>query len=152
MSQGSKRSLTVSRLFRGQMKGVFYMEHKKRLHVSYKRGEYPLFFKHGVLEELRLVEHTQEEAYFHKVNQALLAALRQQDRTKLEHTRQQYEQRRCSHCGKPLRETSYHHVQVQECPSYHGIWLDHDTLYKSKASKEGNWLQCLFEAFILADV
>jgi hypothetical protein len=134
------------------MKGVFYMEQKKHPHVSRKMGEYPLFFKHDVLEELRLAEHAQEEAYFHRVNQALLAALRQQDTTKLEQTRQQYEQRRCPHCGKPLQETSYHHVQVQECPSCHGIWLDQDTLHKSKESKEGNWLQRLFEAFLLADV
>jgi DNA repair exonuclease SbcCD ATPase subunit len=134
------------------MKGVFYMEQKKHPHVSRKMGEYPLFFKHDVLEELRLAEHAQEEAYFHKVNQALLAALRQQDTTKLEQTRQQYEQRRCPHCGKPLQETSYHHVQVQECPSCHGSWLDHDTLHQSKASKEGNWLQRLFEVFLLADV
>ena len=128
------------------------MEQKKRPHVSHKVGEYPLFFKHDVLEELRLAEHAQEEAYFHKVNQALLAALRQQDTTKLEHTRQQYEQRRCPHCGKPLQETSYHDVQVQECPSCHGVWLDKDTLHKTRESKEGNWLQRLFKAFLLADV
>jgi len=48
------------------MKGVFYMEQKKRPHVSHKAGEYPLFFKHDVLEELRLAERVQEEAYFHK--------------------------------------------------------------------------------------
>jgi phage FluMu protein Com len=134
------------------MKGAFYMEQKKRPHVSHKVGEYPLFFKHNVLEELRLAEHAQEEAYFHKVNQALLAALRQQDATKLEQTRQQYEQRRCPHCGKPLQETSYHHVQVQECPHCGGVRLDQDTLQKSRESKEGNWLQRLFEAFLLADV
>jgi len=128
------------------------MEQKKRPHVSHKVGEYPLFFKHNVLEELRLAEHAQEEAYFHKVNQALLAALRQQDATKLEQTRQQYEQRRCPHCGKPLQETSYHHVQVQECPHCGGVRLDQDTLQKSRESKEGNWLQRLFEAFLLADV
>jgi len=152
MSQGSKRPLTASGFFRGQMKGVLYMEQQKRPHVSLKMGEYPLFFKHDVLEELRLAEHAQEEAYFHKVNQALLEALRQQDMTKLEQTRQQYEHRRCPHCGKPLQETPYHHVQVQECPSCHGIWLHQDTLQKSKESKAGNWLQRLFEAFLLADV
>src|SRR5437899_10884697 len=100
MRHGSKRALTASRCFCGQMKGVLYMEQKKRPHVSHKMGEYPLFFKHDVLEELRLAEHAQEEAYFHRVNQALLDALRQQDTTKLEQTRQQYEQRRCPHCGK----------------------------------------------------
>ena len=105
-----------------------------------------------MLEELRSAEHAQEEAYFHRVNQALLAALRQQDTTKLEQTRQQYEHRRCPHCGKPLQETPYHGVQVQECPSCHGIWLDKDTLQKSRESKEGNWLQRLLEAFLLADV
>ena len=128
------------------------MEQKKRPHVSHKMGEYPLFFKHDVLEELRLAEHAQEEAYFHRVNQALLEALRQQDTTKLEQTRQQYEQRRCAHCGKPLQETSYHDVQVQECPHCGGIWLDKDTLHKSRGANEGNWLQRLFEAFLLADV
>ena len=66
MSQGSKGTLIASRCFRGQMKGVFYMEQKKRPHVSHKAGEYPLFFKHDVLEELRLAERVQEEAYFHK--------------------------------------------------------------------------------------
>ena len=68
LSQGSEGTLTASRFFRGQMKGVFYMEQKKRPHASHKMGEYPLFFKHDVLEELRLAEHAQEEAYFHKVN------------------------------------------------------------------------------------
>ena len=128
------------------------MEPKKHPHVSHKAGEYPLFGKHDVLEALHLAEHAQEEAYFHRVNQALLDALRQQDTTKLEQTRQQYEQRHCPHCGKPLQETSYHHVQVQECPSCHGIWLDQDTLQKPREAKEGNWLQRLFEAFLLADV
>src|SRR5262245_35399242 len=128
------------------------MEQKKRSHVSHKMGEYPLFFKHDVLEELRLAEHAQEEAYFHKVNQALLAALRQQDMTKLKQTRQQYEHRRCPSVGKPLQETSYHHLQVQEFPNCRGIWLDQDILQKSRESKEGNWLQRLFEAFILVGV
>ena len=31
------------------------MEPKKRSHVSHKMGEYPLFFKHDVLEELRRI-------------------------------------------------------------------------------------------------
>ncbi len=52
------------------------MESKKHPHVSHKAGEYPLFGKHDVLEALHLAEHAQEEAYFHKVNQALLATLR----------------------------------------------------------------------------
>jgi hypothetical protein len=60
------------------------MEPKKYPHVSHKAGEYPLFGKHDVLEALHLAEHAQEEAYFHKVNQALLAALRQQDAAELE--------------------------------------------------------------------
>jgi uncharacterized paraquat-inducible protein A len=128
------------------------MEQKKRSHVSHKMGEYPLFFKHDVLEELRLAEHAQEEAYFHKVNQALLAALRQQDMTKLKQTRQQYEHRRCPRCGKPLQEASYHHLQVQECPNCRGIWLGQDVLQKSRESKEGNWLQRLFEEFLLVGV
>src|SRR5688572_21753103 len=84
LSQGSEGALTASRCFRDQMKGVSGMEQKKRPHASHKVGEYPLFFKHDVLEELRLAEHAQEEAYFHRVNQALLAALRQQDTTQPE--------------------------------------------------------------------
>jgi len=128
------------------------MEQKKHPHISHRLGEYPLFFKHDVLEELRLAEHAQEEAYFHKVNQALLEALRQQDAAQREQTRQQYEQRRCPHCGTPLRETSYHHVQSQECPRCHGLWLDKETLQKARESQQGNWLQRMLESFFLADV
>jgi Zn-finger nucleic acid-binding protein len=72
--------------------------------------------------------------------------------TKLKQTRQQYEHRRCPRCGKPLQEASYHHLQVQECPNCRGIWLDQDILQKSRESKEGSWLQRLFEAFLLVGV
>jgi len=128
------------------------MEPKKHPHVSHKAGEYPLFGKHDVLEALHLAEHAQEEAYFHKVNQALLAALRQQDATELEQALRQYAQMRCPHCGEPLQETPYHHVRVPECPRCGGIWLDKGTLEKLIGPKEGNWLQRLFEASLLADV
>ena len=128
------------------------MKPKKHPHVSQKVGEYPLFGKHDALEALHLAEHAQEEAYFHKVNQALLAALRQQDATELEQALRQYAQMRCPHCGEPLQETSYHHVLVPECPRCGGIWLDKGMLEKLIGPKEGNWLQRLFEAFLLADV
>ena len=128
------------------------MKPKKHPHVSHKVGEYPLFGKHDVREALHLAEHAQEEAYFHKVNQALLAALRQKDVTELEQALRQYVQMRCPHCGEPLQETSYQHVLVPECPRCGGIWLDKGILEKLIGPKEGNWLQRLFEAFLLADV
>ena len=55
-------------------------------------------------------------------------------------------------CGEPLQETSYHHILVPECPRGSGIWLDKGVLEKLIGPKEGNWLQRLFEAFLLADV
>jgi PHP family Zn ribbon phosphoesterase len=128
------------------------MEPKKHPHVSHKVGEYPLYGKHDVLEALHLAEHAQEDAYFHKVNQALLAALRQQDTAKLEQALRQYVQMRCPRCGEPLQETTYQHIGGQECPSCGGIWLDKGTLEKLGESKEGNWLERMFEAFLRADM
>ena len=128
------------------------MEPKKHPHVSHKAGEYPLYGKHDVLEELHLAERAQEEAYFHRINQALLDALRRQDAVELEQALRQYAQMRCPHCGEPLQETSYRHIEGKECPSCGGMWLDKGTLEKLGESKEGNWLERLFEAFLRADV
>lgn len=69
-----------------------------------------------------------EEEYFHKQEQELLAARRAEaalakaaaDREAVK----QLHYMHCPKCGAMLTTETYHRVQVDRCPDCHGIWFD----------------------------
>ena len=101
-------------------------------------------------EKLRLAERAQEESYFRKVNEELLAALRTKDAEALAQAIRQHVHMRCPKCGESLQELPYRQIKVDECGGCHGIWLDRGELETLVGPKEGRWLQRFYEAFMPA--
>jgi hypothetical protein len=101
-------------------------------------------------EKLRLLERARENAYFRKMDQELVARLRQQDATELEEAIRIFTHMRCPNCGEPLQEVTYHQVKIDECIGCGGIWLDKGELEQLAGPKEEGWLQRFYETFFPA--
>jgi hypothetical protein len=99
-------------------------------------------------EKLRLAERGRENAYFRKLNQALLEQLRQQDAEALETAIRAYTHMRCPKCGEPLQEKTHHRITVDECLGCGGVWLDKGEIETLTGPREEGWLQRFYEVFI----
>jgi DNA repair exonuclease SbcCD ATPase subunit len=51
---------------------------------------------------------------------------------------------RCPRCGKPLRAMKHHGVEVEECPTGHGMWLDRGEIEVVASRERDSWLGKLF--------
>ena len=124
------------------------MKDPKRRFASKRATPNPMTISHDPLEELRLAERAQEDAYFRKVDQELIAALRQQNQKEIERQIKQYTHMRCPKCGNALNEMPYRKVKVDVCRGCGGIWLDKGELETLAGSREDGWLQRFFEGIM----
>ncbi|ETX01343.1 MAG: hypothetical protein ETSY1_07755 [Candidatus Entotheonella factor] len=124
------------------------MKPKKRPAAAKHAKSNPMFASHDPLEALELAERAQEDVYFRKVDQELIAALRQKNAEEVEKAIKQYTHMRCPACGAVLHEVSYRKIKVDECADCGGIWLDQGELETLAGPREGPWQQRLFEAFL----
>ena len=81
-------------------------------------------------DKLRKKEKGEEDRYFAEQEEAAFRKLREQ----------RAERVRCPRCGQPLVMVSVHGVKVDECPSGHGMWLDHRDIETIAKRERDSWL------------
>jgi uncharacterized protein len=91
-------------------------------------------------DKLREVEKAREDKFFGDRDQALLLKLKTEIGAKEERAIRELTHMRCPKCGEPLTSTTRLEVGIDECPSGHGIWLDHGELEKLTAQEISEWL------------
>ena len=107
-----------------------------------------MFSTHDPLEELNRAERAQEDAYFRKLDQELMVALREKNAGEIEQAIRTYTRMRCPKCGEPLAETPSRWGVIDACPGCGGIWLDKGEWEGLVGAKEDGWLQRLFAGLI----
>lgn len=87
-------------------------------------------------DKLRKKEKGEEDRYFAEREEAALRKLREQRAA----VGTSAERMRCPQCSQPLVTVSEHGVKVDECPSGHGMWLDHHDLETIAKREHDSWL------------
>jgi rubrerythrin len=90
--------------------------------------------------KLRDVEHAREEQFFAERDRKLVEELRRAKSEEAEATLKAAAQMRCPKCGTRLQQHSHHGVTVEECPSCHGVWLDHGELQAMARKENDGWI------------
>ena len=91
-------------------------------------------------DKLRDAERAREDVYFAERDRELLAKLHHAKEGETEDVLKQAAHMRCPKCGERLRKRSFHAVDVEECPSCHGMWLDQGELEKIGHQETGGWI------------
>lgn len=124
------------------------MEPRKKPIQPKKSNVQLMFNTHDPLEELNRAERAQEDNYFRKLDQELMAALREKSAEEIEQAIRTYTRMRCPKCGEPLEATLERRVMIDACPGCGGIWLDKGEWEGLVGPKEPGWLQRLFAGLI----
>jgi rubrerythrin len=91
-------------------------------------------------DKLREVERAREEQYFKKRDEELINKLREQKEEKPGAETGAAGLDRCPKCGVQLQRREQHRVEVDECPSCGGIWLDRGELEEIARRESDGWL------------
>ncbi|HLK12771.1 MAG TPA: zf-TFIIB domain-containing protein [Candidatus Binatia bacterium] len=91
-------------------------------------------------EKLQDKERAEEDRYFKKRDQELLAKLRTSQRAAGEDEVRELARDRCPRCGARLAAVKHHGVAVEECPAGHGTWVDHGSLETIAQRERDSWL------------
>lgn len=94
-------------------------------------------------DKLREVERAREEQFFKKRDEELISKLREKKDDVAETEAQAASQDRCPKCGTPLQRREYLEVEVDECPSCGGVWLDQGELEEIARRESDGWLSRL---------
>jgi uncharacterized C2H2 Zn-finger protein len=124
------------------------MEPRKPPIKPKKNNAQLMFSTHDPLEELNRAERAQENEYFRKLDQDLVAVLREKNAGEIEQAIRTYTRMRCPKCGEPLEATLDHRTMIDACPGCGGIWLDKEEWEGLVGPKAHGWLQRLFAALI----
>jgi hypothetical protein len=95
-------------------------------------------------DKLREKERADEDLYFAKRDRQLMEKLRQQDDAGREAELQDLARGRCPRCGERLTHRVIEDVEVDECASHHGMWLDRGELEILSQREGESWLGRLF--------
>ena len=91
-------------------------------------------------EKLRDVEKGRENKFFADRDRELLQKLKAQAGTQEEQAVRELARMRCPKCGERLKNRSHLGVEIEECPTGHGIWLDTGELEKLTERESAGWL------------
>jgi hypothetical protein len=91
-------------------------------------------------DKLRDVEKAREDKFFADRDRELLLKLKGQANSEEEQAVRELARMRCPKCGERLVTRSEHQVEIDACPSGHGIWLDDGELEKLTARESTGWL------------
>jgi predicted Zn-ribbon and HTH transcriptional regulator len=91
-------------------------------------------------DKLRDVERGREDQYFAQRDRELVERLRRAKAGEAEATLKEAALMRCPKCGTRLEQHSLHGVSVDECPSCHGMWLDHPQLTELGRREDEGWI------------
>jgi hypothetical protein len=110
-----------------------------------KKSDVQLMFNsHDPLAERQRADRAQENDYFRKLDQELIAALRDKSAAEIEQVIRQYTRMRCPKCGEPLEERLARQATIDACPGCGGIWLEKGAWEVFVGPQEHGWLQRLF--------
>lgn len=124
------------------------MEPRKKPIQPKKSNAQLMFSTHDPLEDLNRAERVQEDDYFRKLDQELMAALRDKSAEEIEQAIRTYTRMRCPQCGEPLEATLERRVMIDACPGCGGIWLEKGEWEGLVGPNEQGWLQRLFAGLI----
>jgi hypothetical protein len=91
-------------------------------------------------DKLRDVEKAREDKFFADRDRELLLKLKAQTGDEEEQSIRALAKMRCPKCGDRLTTRTQLEVDLDECPSGHGIWLDTGELEKLTARESSGWL------------
>jgi rubrerythrin len=95
-------------------------------------------------DKLRDAERAREEQFFKQRDQELLEKLRENMGAEAEAAAQVAVQGRCQKCGARLTGREQQGIEIDECPSCGGVWLDSGELEKLAGGESDGWLGRLF--------
>jgi Transcription factor zinc-finger len=91
-------------------------------------------------DKLKDRERAEEDLYFAKRDRELVEKMRGQDDAGREAAARELARGRCPRCGQRLAHRSIDGVEVDECASCRGIWLDEGE-FEALSRREGeSWL------------
>jgi hypothetical protein len=96
-------------------------------------------------EKIRLKERAEEDVYFARRDQELIAKRKQAQAAERERAVRELARCRCPQCGERLSQRSVHGQTIQECLSCQGIWLDKAKLELVFRPKSEEWLANFFQ-------
>jgi len=91
-------------------------------------------------DKLRDVEKAHEDKFFAERDRELLQKLKAQTGTHEEQSVRELARMRCPKCGDRLTTRAQLEIELDECPSGHGIWLDTGELEKLMKREGSGWL------------
>jgi uncharacterized protein with PIN domain len=100
--------------------------------------------KDRLTEKLRQKEKAEEDRFFADQDKEAIERLRQAQRTASEDQVRELARERCPRCGERLVPIKLHGVQVDECPTGHGMWVDNAELEQIASREKDSWLGRFF--------
>jgi len=95
-------------------------------------------------DKLRQKEKADEDRFFAERDKALVEKLRKQlSAAEIEQVRNLV-RTRCPQCSEHLVTVEEHGVTVAECPTGHGLWVDHHQLETIAKRERDSWLGRFF--------
>lgn len=91
-------------------------------------------------DKLREVEKGREDSYFAARDRALLQKLKTEAAGKQEATLKELARMRCPKCGEHLTTVKHLDVNVDECSTCRGVWLDKGELEEIAKREINGWL------------
>lgn len=92
------------------------------------------------VEKLHEKERAEEEVYFAKRDRELIAKLRDvKDEEQRRHIRE-LAYMRCPDCGSRLKRVTHFGINIEECPSGHGMWLTDLELHTLAKRERNSWI------------
>jgi hypothetical protein len=97
-------------------------------------------------DKLKDKERAEENLYFAKRDRELLEKLRGKDDASGAAALREAVLGRCPKCGDQLAHKSVDQVEVDECPSCKGVWLDRGELESLSGRENESWLGRFFRS------
>ena len=91
-------------------------------------------------DKLRDVERAHEDLYFAERDRKLVEKLRSAKEGEAEEALKDAARNRCPKCATRLQPQTLHEVTVDECPSCHGMWVDHGELDELARRENEGWI------------
>lgn len=91
-------------------------------------------------DKLRDAEKAREDTFFAERDRELLQKLKAQTGAQDAEALRELTRMRCPKCGERLTTRTELDVEIDECPTGHGIWLDTGELEKLTTRESSGWL------------
>ncbi len=97
--------------------------------------------KDSLGSKLKKKSDAEENQYFAQRDRELVAKLKKEKEAEEEESLRKLALGRCPKCGDKLIIRLINEVEIDECPSCHGMWLDKGELEALSEQKGAHWAQ-----------